>query len=227
MNKPKQLTFPWNKPNKSTYNNFYFDKKNLALKNSLKGNDDLFLYGINQCGKSYLLQATCNFYSLQNKSSVYMPFKDLINKGVSLIESLEYLDVICIDDIDLIASDREWEIGIFNLINDCMTSNCRLIFSSSLNPSKIYFELKDLSSRIKKIDHIELFPIRDNELTEALKFICKSRSINLTNREINYLITYSKRSISYLLSIVDSLDKYSMESKRKITIPLIKEIIEC
>ena len=92
MNKPKQLTFPWNKPNKSTYNNFYFDKKNLALKNSLKGNDDLFLYGINQCGKSYLLQATCNFYSLQNKSSVYMPFKDLINKGVSLIESLEYLD---------------------------------------------------------------------------------------------------------------------------------------
>ena len=132
MNKPKQLTFPWNKPNKSTYNNFYFDKKNLALKNSLKGNDDLFLYGINQCGKSYLLQATCNFYSLQNKSSVYMPFKDLINKGVSLIESLEYLDVICIDDIDLIASDKEWEIGIFNLINDCMTSNCRLIFSSSL-----------------------------------------------------------------------------------------------
>ena len=133
MNKPKQLTFPWNKPNKSTYNNFYFDKKNLALKNSLKGNDDLFLYGINQCGKSYLLQATCNFYSLQNKSSVYMPFKDLINKGVSLIESLEYLDVICIDDIDLIASDKEWEIGIFNLINDCMTSNCRLIFSSSLH----------------------------------------------------------------------------------------------
>ena len=227
MNKPKQLTFPWNKPNKSTYNNFYFDKKNLALKNSLKGNDDLFLYGINQCGKSYLLQATCNFYSLQNKSSVYMPFKDLINKGVSLIESLEYLDVICIDDIDLIASDKEWEIGIFNLINDCMTSNCRLIFSSSLNPSKINFELKDLSSRIKKIDHIELFPISDNELTEALKFICKSRSINLTNREINYLITYSKRSISYLLSIIDSLDKHSRESKRNITIPLIKEIIEC
>mgnify|MGYP006241431387 FL=1 len=227
MNKPKQLTFPWNKPNKSTYNNFYFDKKNLALKNSLKGNDDLFLYGINQCGKSYLLQATCNFYSLQNKSSVYMPFKDLINKGVSLIESLEYLDVICIDDIDLIASVKEWEIGIFNLINDCMTSNCRLIFSSSLNPSKINFELKDLSSRIKKIDHIELFPISDNELTEALKFMCKSRSINLTNREINYLITYSKRSISYLLSIIDSLDKHSMESKRKITIPLIKEIIEC
>ena len=98
-------------------------------------------------------------------------------------------------------------------------------FSSSLNPSKIYFKLQDLSSRLKKIDHIELFPISDNELTDALKFICKSRSINLSDREINYLITYSKRSISDLLFIIDKLDKYSMESKRKITIPLIKEII--
>ena len=28
MNNPKQLTFPWSKPNKSSFDYFYFDKKN-------------------------------------------------------------------------------------------------------------------------------------------------------------------------------------------------------
>ena len=35
MSKPQQLTFPWNKPNKSTFDEFYFDKNNLAIKDIL------------------------------------------------------------------------------------------------------------------------------------------------------------------------------------------------
>mgnify|MGYP003312998112 CR=1 FL=1 len=71
--------------------------------------------------------------------------------GTSFIDSLEGLDLICLDDIDLIASNKDWEVGIFNLINDCLSSNSRLIFSSSKNPSSINFELDDLRSRIKRI----------------------------------------------------------------------------
>ena len=46
MNKPKQLTFPWSKPNKSSLDEFYFDEANHELKKILDTDDDTFLYGI-------------------------------------------------------------------------------------------------------------------------------------------------------------------------------------
>ena len=226
MNKPKQLTFPWIKRNIASFDDFYFDPKNFGLKkNLLEGNDDLFLYGIKKSGKSFLLQSVCNFYASQNKSSLFIPIAEVKKYGISFMDSLDNLDVICIDDIDLINSDKEWEIAIFNLINDCLISKCRLIFSSALNPSSIKFDLKDLISRIKKMDHVELFPVSKDKLNDAINFICNLRSINLGEKEINYLVTHSKRNISDLINIINKLDKTSMQLKRKITIPLIKEVI--
>ena len=35
MNKPKQLTFPWSKPNKSSFNEYYFDDANKELQKKL------------------------------------------------------------------------------------------------------------------------------------------------------------------------------------------------
>jgi chromosomal replication initiation ATPase DnaA len=39
------------------------------------------------------------------------------------------------------------------------------------------------------------------------------------------LLTYANRNISDLVKILESLDQLSMEMKRRITIPLIKEVI--
>ena len=226
MNKPKQLTFPWIKQNIASFDDFYFDPKNFGLKkNLLEEDDDLFLYGIKKSGKSFLLQSVCNFYASKNKSSLYIPIAEVMKYGISFMDSLDNLDVICIDDIDLINSNKEWEIAIFNLINDCLISKCRLIFSSAFNPSSIKFDLKDLISRIKKMNHIELFPVSEDNLNDALNFICNLRSINLGEKEINYLVTYSKRNISDLINVINKLDKTSMQLKRKITVPLIKEVI--
>ena len=225
MNKPQQLTFPWSKQNKFTFDDFFFDSPNEEVKLALKKNEDVFLYGAEDSGKSFLLQSTCNYYASDLQSSVYIPISEAIKHGTGFIESLEGLDLICLDDIDLIASNQEWEVGIFNLINNSLISDCRLIFSSSINPSSINFELDDLISRIKKIDHIELYSISDASLPEAIKFVSKLRSINLGDKEINYLVTYTKRNMSDLIEIISKLDQLSMELKRKITIPLIKEII--
>ena len=70
MNKPKQLTFPWSKPNKSSVDEFYFDEANHELKKILYTDDDTFLYGIKKTGKTYLLQALCNKYADMDKMSL-------------------------------------------------------------------------------------------------------------------------------------------------------------
>ena len=45
MNKTEQLTFPWSKPNNSSFDDFYFEKSNLSVLENLKREDDLFIYG--------------------------------------------------------------------------------------------------------------------------------------------------------------------------------------
>ena len=57
MNKPKQLTFPWNKVNKSSLEGFYTSQENSHIVSLLKDRsflDDLFIYGTKESGKTFL-----------------------------------------------------------------------------------------------------------------------------------------------------------------------------
>jgi DnaA family protein len=145
--------------------------------------------------------------------------------GTEILESLENIDLICIDGIEAVISDELWERAIFNLINRALSSKSRLILTSSSSLESLNFLLPDLESRIRRIQSYELYSIDDNEIYDALNHISNIASIKLGEREAKYLITYSKRDISNLVEVLESLDKLSLELKRKISIPLIKELI--
>ncbi len=226
MSKIEQLTFPWSKPNNSSFDDFYFEKNNLSILEYLKSGDDLVIYGLSKVGKSFLLQSLCNYFSKSNKSSLYLPLKELNNYKTGLLDDLEKLDLVCIDDLQLIAGDNNWETAIFNLINNCLISNCRIVFCSNINPSLISFELDDLFSRIQKINRMEVHPVKSDNLIEAVRFFADLRSINIGDKEVTYLINHSKRNMGDLVTHINQLDKLSMQLKRKITIPLIKKVIE-
>jgi DnaA family protein len=167
----------------------------------------------------------CNFYSSNKQSSLYIPLKKALDYGVDIFEALEDIDLICLDGIEEIITEIEWEKAIFNLINKSLISGSRLILTSSKDLNSLNFSLPDLESRIRKIQSFELFPIEDKDIFDALIYISKLTSINLGEKEAKYLVTYSNRNITNLVHILESLDQLSMEMKRKITIPLIKEVI--
>ena len=150
---------------------------------------------------------------------------EALNYGVNILDSIENIDLICIDNLELIEKNLEWQIAIFNLINNTVLSNSKLFFTVSKDNGSLNFSMPDLDSRIKKMQSYELFEVQENNISAALQHIAKSRSINLGEAETRYLLKYSTRSISYLIKILDKLDNTSMELKRKITIPLIKEFI--
>ena len=228
MNSPKQLTFPWNKPFHSSFEGFYIDPKNKQLISILENipiNENMYIYGLKNSGKTYLLQSLCNKYSKNNKSSLFLPLMDVNKYGVEIIDSIENMDLVCIDGLEAVSQNKEWEIGLFNLINNAQQTGCRLVFTSSSEEGAINFSLADLDSRIRKFQSHEIFPISDDHLLKALKKITNLRSISLGEKEAQYLITYTKRNIADLTIILESLDQLSMENKRRITIPLIKELL--
>ncbi|MDC0421178.1 DnaA/Hda family protein [Gammaproteobacteria bacterium] len=228
MNNPKQLTFPWNKDNKSSFDNFYVTKSNKQLLLTLQDeifNDDLLIFGTKDSGKTFLLQALCNLYDNKRKSAFFLPIKQAIELSTDILDSLENIDLVCIDGIENVVGNKTWETAIFNLINRSLNTDNRLIFTSSKNIDDMNFELKDLDSRLRKLQSHELHCLADDDLLSALRHIASLRSIELGDKEAQYLLTYANRNIADLVQILESLDQLSMEMKRRITIPLIKEVI--
>jgi DnaA family protein len=71
----------------------------------------------------------------------------------------------------------------------------------------------------------KLHSIEDAQLASALKAAALNLRIPIEDREINFLLKTQSRDFLLLTKFLKKIDSYSMESKRKITIPLIKELI--
>ena len=224
MKNPKQLIFPFSLDKKSSISKFFvpLGSENLVKTLSIKDGDDIVIFGKKGVGKSHLLQSMCNDHSSDSFFVTYIPLREAIKLQPELLDGLESLDLICIDDLENIASNKEWQVACFNLINRCSESGCRLIFSCMEGEDKFF---PDLLSRLKKMTNYKINPTPDAQLAEALKFIASNLRIPIEEREIKFLLSTYSRDLSELIVSLKRIDSFSMELKRKITIPLIKELL--
>ena len=229
MSNPRQLALQIQINERASLDNFFVSKNNnqtiQILKNILLSSNkgaQIFIDDLGSNGKSYLLQAICNDFSNSNNSSIYIPMHEAINLDPSILEGISELNLICIDDIDLINKRREWEIPFFNLINECYEKECFLILSGSINKLKA---IPDLISRIKKMETLRLEAINDDELMEATQAISKNLNIEISDKNMNYLINNSKRDIKTIFRTLSQLEKESLERKKSIGLNLIKDVI--
>ena len=228
MPNPRQLALQIQINERASLKNFFVSKNNnktiQILKNILlnSNNGVQFIDDLGSNGKSYLLQAICNDFSNSNNSSIYIPMEEAINLDPSILEGVSELNLICIDDVDLINNRREWEIALFNLINECYEKECFLLLSGSINKLEA---IPDLVSRIKKMETLRLEAINDDELLEATQAISKNLNIEISDKNMNYLINNSKRDIKTIFRTLSQLERESLERKKSIGLNLIKEVI--
>ena len=92
-----------------------------------------------------------------------------LNMGVEIFQNLASLDAVCIDDLQLMLANENWETALFNLINECQQSNCSLILSfGGTQPLEENTQLPDLLSRIKRMEFITLHAVQDEFLIKQL-----------------------------------------------------------
>jgi DnaA family protein len=232
VNNPQQLIFPFKADQRASFSNFFCTQENSELLSRLdqivnaENSHELIIDGLKGSGKSFLIQSICNELSLAQKKLAFIPMKKALNMDEEIIQNLASLDAVCIDDIQCIENNAKWEEAFFHLINECHQSQCTLIFSVTSNKSlDDLFKLPDLLSRFKRMEHMTLKSVQDQDLMEALIFNCKNLDINLAQSELEFLVKYHVRDFSVLLEKIIFLDQRAGELKRKITIPLIKEIL--
>ena len=187
---------------------------------------ELIIYGEEGAGKSFLMQAICNELSSSGKQFAFIPMSKALNMGAEIFQNLASLDAVCIDDLQLMLADEDWETALFNLINECQQSSCSLILSLGGTRSvEENTELPDLLSRIKRMEFITLHAVQDEFFNQAIDFVAQQLDIKIEKAELEFLLKHQTRKFSLLVENIIAVDKQAASLKRKITIPLIKETL--
>ena len=232
MNKPKQLIFPFQINQKASFDSFFCSPDNQNLMTRLadivssQDTSELIIHGEEGSGKSFLMQAICNELSSAEKQFAFIPMKKAFNMGVEIFQNLGSLDAVCIDDLQLILANQDWETALFNLINECQQSNCSLMLSlGGTQPLDESVMLPDLLSRIKRMEFIALHAVQDEFFNQAIDFVAQQLDIKIEEAELEFLLKHQTRIFSLLVENIITLDNQAASLKRKITIPLIKETL--
>ena len=132
----QQLSLPIHQIDDETLENFYSDNNALLL-NSLRQNmTDLqqqffYLWGSQSVGKTHLLRALCNEYIQQQRSAIYVPLSKSQYFSTAVFENLEQQELVCLDDLQTIIGNSEWEIALFDLFNRIKANGKTLLVVSA------------------------------------------------------------------------------------------------
>ncbi len=184
----------------------------------------IYLWGANGSGKSHLLQAVCQRAGLANAPVSYLPMAELIRHPVSMLEGMENIAVICVDDLQYLQGNPEWQQGLFNLFNRVHEQGGRMLFAATASPGELGLSLADLVSRLQSgpVFHVPL--LDDEQKIEALKLRARQRGLELENDPAKYLLNRFPRDLNALFDILDTLDQESLIKQRRLTIPFIREV---
>ena len=232
MNNPKQLNLDVKLDEAINLNNFIICPSTeiilKASKDFISGSDTtktFFLWGKKGTGKNYLLHSINREFLRKKLHSAFISFDNSLLDDPSVLEGLEELDVIFIESMEQFPSSKEWELALFNLINACLLKDCKIFISSQVTAKHMEINLVDLKSRLLAFPAFELPEINEDEKLKAMQEAASRKGWELEDNALSYILTHTSRNLSDLMSLMNELDTFSLEKKKKVSIALVRELI--
>jgi DnaA family protein len=229
---PMQLALAVTLPDDETYTSYFGGEQSLevthlktAFANREKQFQFTYLCGLADSGKSHLLYATCVYAQDLGLSPMLLSLRDVLHYGPEMLDGLDNLDVVCVDDLQLIAGHEGWEKALFNFFNRFNEKGKLLVIAADLLPSMLNLSLPDLESRLTWGTTFQIRSMSDDDKAEALVKRAKMRGLELSDECSRFLLTRLSRDMRALLDVLDKLDHASMAAQRKLTIPFIKSTL--
>ncbi|MFA9500673.1 DnaA regulatory inactivator Hda [Mannheimia sp. E30BD] len=233
-----QLPLPIYQIDEDTFDNFYAENSEVLLESLKRNFADVqqpffYIWGEKSCGKSHLLKAVSNHFLLNQQTSSYIPLKKAYYFSPLVLDNAELLNVICLDDIQAIAGDEEWELAIFNLFNQIREQQglfsdgikTLLLISADCPPHQLNIKLPDLRSRLTWGEVYQLSDLTDEQKCHILQANAHQKGIELSDEVAHFLLKRIGSDLEELSKILDKLDHASLQAQRKLTIPFVKETL--
>lgn len=186
----------------------------------------IFLFGAEGSGKTHLLNALSHATRERQGRAFYLALKRLPKDAIASLQGLEELDLVCVDDLHVIAGDEAWEEALFHCFNRIREANGRLVISSRERLSALNLGLPDLASRLAWGLRLQLMPLEDQDKLAVIKLHSDALGISLPPEVQQYLLKHHDRSLAPLIQTVENLHRAALTNKRRITVPLAREVLK-
>ncbi len=188
-----------------------------ALGTSHSAEQFVYLWGERGCGRSHLLRAAVAAASSQRIVSRYVRAGEPLPAGDSGVRML------AVDDVETL--DAQAQLEFFHLYNALRECRGAVLAAGNVAPARLQLRA-DLLTRLGWGLVFQVHALSDDDKRVALKRHAAARAFDLRDEIVEYLLRHLKRDLPSLMTVLDALDRHSLETKRPITLPLLRELLQ-
>ena len=177
----------------------------------------IYIWGEPGAGKTHLLKAFAE--AARTRRARYLAAVDA--NFDRLDPCADLAGVIVLDDLERLPEAQQ--AALFNGFNE--RAFALLVVAARAPPRDIAIR-RDLATRLATGLTYRVLPLTDEEKRSALAAHARSRGFALSDEVSAYLLTHVRRDMGSLMATLDALDRYSLETGRPITVPLLKAAMQ-
>jgi DnaA family protein len=180
------------------------------------GHASLFLWGIAGAGKTHLLHAAVATARARGR-----PARLLSPQLPEWCAGED--DLVAVDDVQGASPAQQG--ALFSLCNDLRARGGTLL-AAGAQPLAGLALRDDVRTRLGWGLVYEVKPLRDEAKAQALVAYAQRRGFRLSEDVLQYLLTRARRDLPTLLATLSALDRYSLATKRPVTVPLVRDLLQ-
>jgi len=184
----------------------------------------VWVAGETGAGKSHLLQGACHAAVAAGLTAAYLPL-DVRGAGPAIFDGLGDFAVVAIDDVDGWLGQRPWEEALLALYQQLFDRRGALLFASTVGPADLDIGLPDLASRLRAAQVHVIRPLADADRARVIVRLAAERGLELPADVLAFILRRLPRRMDELLVVFELLDRGALAQQRRVTIPLVKEVL--
>jgi DnaA family protein len=177
-----------------------------------------YLWGSNASGKTHLLKAVREALREQGAVAGLM--------DASMPEPPDFSEgwaAVLLDDVHLYTAAQQH--AAFNWFVNAQTHQRWVLAAGALPPADLRLR-EDLRTRLGWGHVFHLQALSEPERRAVLRQHADARGVFLSDDVMGFMLTRFSRDLGSLVALLEQLDGYALQTKRAITVPLIKSMLE-
>jgi DnaA family protein len=222
-----QLTLNFEPALHATLANFFPGEKNRGLIERIRSflnqreENQLLIHGPEGVGKTHLLQGACWCSQDSGIPSMYLPLKDIIDRAPQLLQGLDYLGLICLDDVHCIAGKPDWENALLALLTRMKARGGHVLMAAA-SEWVSFDEETTLNAYLKASFRLApCVPLNQSEKQLWIEEQAMLRGIMMGSAVSKFLVKNFSSTTELLESLLQ-LEHFSAGVKKKLTVSQVK-----